>query len=127
MWTQGCGRASPPLAEASGNNSVMLPFEAWRQGFIQDGTEPVQRLLHALLVPQPMGYLTDGLDVGSVSSLGLATSYILSVDDIALPPGELGWAPRFPNRLGVTPIEVPGGHESCFTRPAELAEALLKA
>jgi hypothetical protein len=51
---------------------------------------------------------------------------VLSVDDIALPPGELGWAPRFPNRLGVTPIEVPGSHESGFTRPAELADALLK-
>jgi pimeloyl-ACP methyl ester carboxylesterase len=115
------------LAEASGDNTVMLPFEAWQRAFIQDAPEPVQRLTHSLLVPQPMGYFADGLHVPPVPSLGLSTSYLLSVDDVALPPGELGWAPRFPNRLGVTPIEVPGSHESCFTRPAELADALMKA
>jgi len=115
------------LAEASCTNSVTLPFEAWQRSFIQDAKEPVQRLLHSLLVPQPMGYFADGLDVPPLSALGLPTSYVFSVDDIALPPGQYGWAPRFPERLGVTPIEVPGSHESCFTRPVELADALLKA
>jgi pimeloyl-ACP methyl ester carboxylesterase len=115
------------LAEASGNNTVMLPLEVWQQVFIQDAVEPVQRLVHALLVPQPMSYFSDALDVEPVAARGLPTSYVFSVDDIALPTGELGWVPRFPNRLGVTPIEAPGSHESCFTRPAELADALLKA
>jgi hypothetical protein len=47
-------------------------------------------------------------------------------EDLALPPGELGWTPRFPQRLGVgTPvIELPGSHEAQFARPAELAAAL---
>jgi pimeloyl-ACP methyl ester carboxylesterase len=115
------------LAEASGTEAVMLPFEPWRQMFIQDADEPVQRLVHTLLVPQPYGYFTDGLDIPPVRDLGLPTAYIVSTENIALPPGELGWTPRFPARLGVAPLTVPGGHEACVTRPAELAEALLKA
>jgi pimeloyl-ACP methyl ester carboxylesterase len=115
------------LAEASCVNGVTLPFEAWQSTFIQDAKEPVQRLVHSLLVPQPLGYFTDGLDVPPVSSLGVPASYVYSTEDIALPPGELGWAPRFPDRLGVSALEVPGSHESCFTRPNELADALLKA
>jgi hypothetical protein len=56
----------------------------------------------------------------------VARSYVLSVDDVALPPGEYGWA-RFAQRLGVDAIEAPGSHEACFTQPAGLADALLKA
>lgn len=115
------------LAEASGNNTIMPPFEVWQRGFIQDAPEPVQRLVHSLLVPQPMGYFAEGLDMPAVSALGPPTTYVFSVEDISLPPGELGWVPRFPDRLGVSPIEVAGSHESCFTQPAELADALLKA
>jgi len=115
------------LAEASGNNSITLPFEVWQHGFIQDAKESVQRLLHSLLIPQPMGYFADGLDIPPMPSLGLPVSYVYSTEDIALPPGELAWTPRFPERLGVTALETPGSHESCFTRPVELADALLKA
>jgi pimeloyl-ACP methyl ester carboxylesterase len=115
------------LAEASGNNSITLPFEVWQQGFIQDAKESVQRLLHSLLVPQPMGYFADGLDIPPVTSLGVPASYVYSTEDISLPPGDLAWTPRFPDRLGVTALETPGSHESCFTRPVELADALLKA
>jgi hypothetical protein len=48
------------------------------------------------------------------------------VDDVALPPGEYGWD-RFAHRLGVEPIMAPGSHEACFTEPAGLVEAFLKA
>jgi hypothetical protein len=37
-----------------------------------------------------------------------------------------GWD-RFAQRLGVSPILTPGSHEACFTQPASLAEALVKA
>jgi hypothetical protein len=51
---------------------------------------------------------------------------VLSSEDIALPPGEYGWH-RFADRLGVSPVTTPGSHEACFTQPATLAEAFLKA
>jgi hypothetical protein len=80
-----------------------------------------------LLVRQPFRYMADGLDVPPVVSLGLPASYIVSAQDDALPPGEFGWTPRFPNRLGVTAIRTPGSHEACFTRPIELADTILTA
>ena len=48
---------------------------------------------------------------------------MLSEGDVALPPGEYGWD-RFAERIKVAPVRVPGSHESMFTRPAELADAL---
>ena len=115
------------LAGASGNNTVTLPFEVWQGGFMQDAGEDVQRMVHSLLVPQPMQYFTETVPALDLDALGVPAGYVITTDDVALPPGEYAWTPRFPARLGnVTPIEAPGSHEACFTRPAELADALLK-
>ena len=115
------------LAGASGDNTVTLPFEVWQGGFMQDAGEDVQRMVHSLLVPQPMQYFTETVPALDLDALGVPAGYVITTDDVALPPGEYAWTPRFPARLGnVTPIEAPGSHEACFTRPAELADALLK-
>jgi pimeloyl-ACP methyl ester carboxylesterase len=113
-------------ANASGNNSVALPFEVWQAAFMNDAPEQVQRTVHALMVPQPFQYFTETVEPLDVAALGVPVSYVLSVDDVALPPGEYGWD-RFARRLGVEPIMAPGSHEACFTEPAGLAEAFLKA
>lgn len=116
------------VAAASGDNTVTLPFEVWQGAFMQDATEDEQRLIHALLVPQPLQYFTGTVPALDVAALGVPVGYVLSTDDVALPPGEWAWAPRFPQRLGDAPVvECPGSHEALFTRPAELAEALLRA
>jgi pimeloyl-ACP methyl ester carboxylesterase len=112
-------------AGASGNNSVALPFEVWQAAFMNDAPEAVQRAIHPLLVPQPYQYFTE--TVRSLDpALGIPVAYVLSTDDVALPPGEYGWD-RFAARLGVAAQPAPGSHEACFTEPAGLAEALLKA
>jgi pimeloyl-ACP methyl ester carboxylesterase len=111
-------------AAASGNNAVTMPFEVFAKAFIQDAPEPVQRLVHDLLVPQPFQYFTTPVEPLPDE---IPRSYVLSVDDIAFPPGEYAWAPRFPDRLGVTALEVPGSHESMFTQPKALADGILKA
>jgi pimeloyl-ACP methyl ester carboxylesterase len=113
------------MATASGNNTVRLPLEVWQGGFMQDAPEEVQRLVHSLLVPQPMQYFTAAVEPLD-QSYGFEVVYLLSEDDIGLPPGDYGWA-RFADRLAVAPVVAPGSHEACFTRPAELAEAFLKA
>ncbi len=51
--------------------------------------------------------------------------YVLSDGDVALPPDEYGWD-RFAERINVSPVSVPGSHESMLTRPGELADALGK-
>jgi pimeloyl-ACP methyl ester carboxylesterase len=115
------------LAAASGNNTVAMPFEVFAGGFIGDAPEPVQRLVHSLLVPHPMQYFTETVEPIDPATLGVPVAYVFSVDDVALPPGEYGWVPRFPERLGVTAIEAPGSHEALFTDPAGLAAAFLNA
>lgn len=115
------------LAAASGTNTVAMPFEVFAGGFMADAPEPVQRLVHGLLVPQPMQYFTETVEPLDPAALGVPVSYVISVDDVALPPGEHGWVPRFPERLGVIATEAPGSHEALLTDPAGLAAALLKA
>jgi pimeloyl-ACP methyl ester carboxylesterase len=114
------------LAQASGNNSITLPFEVWRSAFINDAGEDIQRLTHSLMVPQPFQYFTDTVAPLDAQAAGIPVSYVLSTEDIALPPGEYGWH-RFADRLGVSPVTTPGSHEACLTQPATLAEAFLKA
>lgn len=116
------------LAAASGNNTVTLPYEIFSTAFIQDAEENVRKLVHSLLVPHPMQYFTEPVASARPSELGIPASYVISGDDISLPPGEYAFMPRFPDRLGDVPvIETPGSHEANFTRPAELAQTLLKA
>ncbi|MEV0636041.1 alpha/beta fold hydrolase [Streptomyces sp. NPDC050619] len=117
------------LAAASGNNSVALPYDVFSSAFMQDADESTQRTVHSFLVPQPMRYFTETVKPIDPAALGIPAVYLLSSDDISLPPGEFSFTPRFPHRLGpATPvIEIPGSHEAQFTRPAELAAALLKA
>ena len=114
---------------ARGPGVVTFPFEVFQAAFMQDADETTQRLVHGLLVPQPMRFFTETVEPVDPAALGVPASYVASPDDLALPPGEYGWTPRFPQRLGRdTPvIEHPGSHEAQFTRPAELAAALLKA
>lgn len=114
-------------AAASGqDNTVSLPFEVWQQAFMQDASEDAQRAVHGLLAPQPLGTFTEAPNQKPFFDLDVPSAYVLSVDDVALPPGEYGWT-RFPERLGVTAIEAPGSHEANFTRPVELTDAFLRA
>jgi len=41
-----------------------------------------------------------------------------------MPPGEYAWCPRFPDRLGVAPVAVPGDHEAFLTRPDDFVAVL---
>jgi pimeloyl-ACP methyl ester carboxylesterase len=89
---------------------------------VPDADGQAQDLLFELLVPQPGGYFLDPIDVGDVTTLGVPAGYILSEDDRALArPGT-----EFAARIGLTPVMVPGGHESMLTRPDEVTKALLK-
>jgi hypothetical protein len=78
-----------------------------------------------VLRPQPYRTFTDPAADEAYRNLGLPLHYVLSADDVALPPGEYGWD-RFAERIKAAPVSVPGSHESMFTRPAELADALLR-
>jgi len=113
-------------AGASGDNTVALPVEVFQGAFMGDASPAAAAVVHSVLRPQPYRTFTDALDDEAYRSLGLPLHYVLSQDDVALPPGEYGWS-RFAERIKVSPVPVPGSHESMFTRPAELAAALEQA
>jgi hypothetical protein len=87
-----------------------------------DQPEQAVRLFHELLVPQPGTYFLEALDVPDVTTQGIPAAFVLSENDnvLARPGAELA------ARIGLTPIMVPGGHESMLTHPDEIAETLMK-
>jgi len=68
----------------------------------------------------------DKLDLTRFYSLAIPKSVIHCRQDKALPPGF--FHPRMSSRLGKFKlVEMDGGHEVMFTRPAELADKLIEA
>jgi pimeloyl-ACP methyl ester carboxylesterase len=100
-----------------------MPLEVFQGAFMGDADPAAAAAVHSVLRPQPFRTFTDPPADEAYRSLGIPLHYVLSSEDVALPPGEFGWD-RFAERIKVPLVRVPGSHESMFTRPAELAEAL---
>ena len=114
------------LAAASADDTMLIPWEIWRDNFIQDAPEFVARSLWERLSPEPNQVNLDRLDLKRFYSLAIPMSYIYFRQDKALPPGY--FHPRMSARLGgARLLEMDGSHEVMFTRPSELAERILEA
>lgn len=115
-------------AAASTDNSVIFSYEVFVAGFMQDASPETQRIVYPLLERHPFNTLNESLDLDEWERLQLPSTYVLSRDDLALPPGDLYWTPRFPERLPDAPlIYTPGSHEAMFTQPEPLANAFIEA
>jgi hypothetical protein len=116
------------LVADSTDNSVMLPFDVWRDLYINDGDLDVARFTYEQLTPAPYRQSTERLDLKKFHSLDTPRSYVLATEDIVMPPGEWGWHPRVTSRLGACRIvEMPGSHEVMFTNPKGLANRIIEA
>jgi len=116
------------IAQASADNTVMLPFTIWREAFINDADLKLAQFAYSQLSPEPYQPFGQKLDLKKFYSLEIPKSYINATEDIALPQGEWGWHPRMSNRLGLCRlVQMPGGHEPMFTNPAGLAKKILEA
>jgi pimeloyl-ACP methyl ester carboxylesterase len=114
------------LAGASSDDTMLIPWEIWRDNFIQDAPEPVARSLWEQLSPEPNQVNLDKLCLNRFYSLAIPKSFIHCRHDKALPPGS--FHPRMSSRLGgFKLIEMDGSHEVMFTRPEELADKILEA
>jgi len=114
------------LAQASPDNTFLLPLEVWRNNLIQDASEEVARLTWELLSPEPYQPGLEKLDLGAFHSLDIPKSYIACRQDLAMPPGL--FHPDMSSRLGAYKlVEMDGSHEVMFTRPAEVADKLIEA
>lgn len=114
------------LARASSDGTMLIPWEIWRDNFIQDTPEAVARTLWEQLSPEPNQVNLDRLDLKGFYSLKIPKSFIYCRQDKALPPGY--FHPRMSSRLGELKfVEMDGSHEVMFTRPKELAERIVEA
>jgi pimeloyl-ACP methyl ester carboxylesterase len=114
------------LARASSDNTMLIPWEIWRDNFIQDAQEPEARSLWQQLSPEPNQVNSDRLDLKRFYSLAIPKSFIHCRQDKALPPGY--FHPRMSSRLGnFKMLEMDGSHEVMFTRTEELANQIIEA
>jgi pimeloyl-ACP methyl ester carboxylesterase len=117
------------VAAERGDGTVVLPYRIWREAFMNDADEALARDIYEnRLSPHPVRTITDRLELKVFPTLEIPRSFVNCTDDIALPPGEFGWFPRFYLRLGLCRlVQMPGGHETHHTNPALLAQKLVEA
>jgi len=114
------------LAAASSDNTMLVPWEIWRDNFMQDAPESTARSVWEQLAPEPNQVNHDKLDLKRFYSLSVPKSFIYCRQDKALPPGY--FHPGMSSRLGAFRLlEMDGSHEVMFTRPAELADKVIEA
>jgi len=112
------------LAAASADNTMLLPWEIWRDCFIQDAPEAMARSIWAQLSPEPNQVNLDRLDLKTFYSLATPKTFIYFRQDKSLPSGY--FHPQMSSRLGTFDLmEMDGSHEVLFTRSAELADKLI--
>ena len=111
-----------------GPGAVKLPFPVWREAFMNDAPLELAQKTYDLTTPHPIRTLTDTLELKTFFGLQIPRSYLNCTEDITMPPGEFAWTPRFPARLGLCRlVQMPGGHEACFTNPSLLADKIVEA
>jgi pimeloyl-ACP methyl ester carboxylesterase len=114
------------LATASPENTMMIPWEAWRDNFIQDAPETLARSTWERLSPEPNQVNVDKVELKRFDSLAIPKSFIYCRQDKSLGPGY--FHPRMSSRLRQHKLlEMDGSHQVMFSRPRELADALVEA
>jgi hypothetical protein len=116
------------LAAESSDNTVTLPFELWREAFINDADLETARWAYDQLSPEPFQQLLEPLDLNKFYSLNTPKSYLVCTEDTVMPPGEWAWHPRMSSRLGLHRlVQMPGSHEVIFSNPLALADKIIEA
>ena len=110
------------------NGAVMLPFEVWRDAFINDADMALAKSAYETLNPHPYKTFTDKMRLKApMAAAPVGKSYVNCQQDIAL-PHSYPWHPRLSEKLGLFRlVELPGSHEAWFTNPARLAQAIVEA
>lgn len=115
-------------ARQRGDGTVMLPFEVFRDVFIGDADLDTARRVYDGLRPMSAGLMSERLELRRFWRLRTPRSYLNCTEDVAFPHHAGGWHPGQSSRLGVFRlVQTPGSHESLYTRPRELADALVRA
>ena len=111
-----------------GDGSIMVPFQVWRETFINDVDLETARKTYDALIPHPEQTLVDKISIATnPKDMKLGRSFINCTDDAGLPDRH-PWHPRMSQKLGVFRlVQTPGSHELCFSNPKRLAQAIMDA
>jgi pimeloyl-ACP methyl ester carboxylesterase len=116
------------IAAELGDGSLVLPFQVWREAFINDADLNTAERAYDMLRPQPLKTLTDKIALKvNPARKRIAKSYVNCTEDISL-PHHCPWHPRLSQKLGLFRlVQVSGSHELCFSNPTRLASAIMDA
>jgi pimeloyl-ACP methyl ester carboxylesterase len=125
---------APPLHREAFEKGVqpdggfMLPFEIWRENFLNDAPLELARSTYEKLNSQPWGTLNDPIRLSkNPAEMDIPKSYLNCTEDIAM-PHSMPWHPRLSEKLGFFRlIQAPGSHELCFSSPELLAKKIVEA
>jgi pimeloyl-ACP methyl ester carboxylesterase len=116
------------MATDSADNTFMIPFDMWRDVFINDGEPDLVQRAYDQLSPEPFGPWAEPLKMEKFHSLQIPRSFLVGAADMVMPPGDSGWHPRMSSRLGkFRLVQMPGSHEAVFTNPIGLADKFIEA
>ena len=110
------------------DGSVTLPFDIWREAFINDADADLATAAYDKLNPHPSKTMKDRLSLkANPLDMQIPKSYINCTEDTSL-PHTFPWHPRLSQKLGLFRlVQCPGSHELCFTNPKLLAEKIMEA
>ena len=110
------------------DGTVSLPYQIWREAFINDASAELAQSAYAQLNPHPIKTFTDRISLNTdPAAMQVPKSYLNCTEDTGLPQS-LGWHPHLSEKLGLFRlVQCPGSHELCFTNPQLLAEKLIEA
>lgn len=110
------------------DGTVSLPYQIWREAFINDASAQLAESAYSQLNPHPFKTFTDRISLSTnPAAMSIPKSYLNCTEDTGLPQS-LGWHPRLSEKLGLFRlVQCPGSHELCFTNPALLAQKIIQA
>jgi pimeloyl-ACP methyl ester carboxylesterase len=115
-------------ALASPDRTLTLPFEFFRDHFMNDADLPTAKAAYELTSPEPLGRSAETLDLTGFRELRVPKSYLYAYGDNVFPAAEFTWHPGMSQRLGdFRLVVIPGGHELMFSDPKALARGLVTA
>lgn len=112
------------LAAASEDQSMAMPWELWRAGFMNTAGEASARRAYQRLVPEPSGPAFDPVSLRGRPHASLPAGFVVFDDDRSMPPGF--WHPGMTGRCpGAAVVTLPGCHQSILTAAGQVASALV--
>ncbi|MCC8438540.1 alpha/beta hydrolase [Brevibacillus sp. M2.1A] len=118
------------LRDASGDNTITLPFPVFRETFANKATLEQAKEIYAVAPKEPAGPMFEKLDLKKFYSLeNIPKSYVYQTEDTALPPAPFAWHPAQSSHLGLYRLIVTeGDHMSTVhNKPDLIAEKLIEA